>query len=353
MAENQTPTNSNASDEIDLGQLFQLIGNGFKKMFTFIGSIFEGIFHLIILFLLFVQRHFLKFAIAVLVGAIGGYFLDEYKTPKFVSRMVVEPNFNSAQQLYNNITFYNDLAKAKDSLALAKALNISVEKASSIREMEVESYSDENQKVKLFDEFIKELDTTTIKVLDFGAYLDNFNAIDARFHQITLTSTNNNVAKEIQATIIGSIVANDYFKMQKSINDENLELQKKIYNQQLTNLDSLQSLYTYVLKAEAGKEMQGTHINLAENGTGQNKELALVKERDILMGYLVRLNKERANKSEILNVISDFPTRGVKLDGLRNSYKLLLPLVLIGLVFGLLGLLELNKYLKNYKLQSE
>lgn len=353
MAENQPANNNVSSDEIDLGQLFQMIGNAFKKLFNFIGSIFKGIFDLLILLLLFIQKHFIKFVIAIVIGVVGGYFLDERKEDKFISKMLVEPNFNSVQQLYNNIDFYNDLAKAEDSTALATALDISVSEASTIKKLFVDSYSDENQKVKLFDKFIRELDSTTVKAIDYEAYLKNFNSLDARFHQITVISTDNYVAKKIQPAIIGSISTNDYFKLQKRINDENVKLKDTIYKQQLAEIDSLQKLYKTVLEKEADKPMQGTNINLADNRLGQNKELALLRQRDILKTNLVELNNERANTATILNIISDFPTRGVKMRGLWHSYKFILPLVLLGLVLGVLLVLELNNYLKAYKAKSE
>ena len=144
------PVNQNNSDEIDLGQLFQMIGRGFQKFFNFIGSIFKGIFHIIMLFLLFVQKNIILIGAAIIVGGIGGFFLDQITPVKYISRMVVEPNFNSVQQLYNNIEFYNDLAKAKDSVALATALNITEHEAASVKEIFVDSYSDENQKIQLF-----------------------------------------------------------------------------------------------------------------------------------------------------------------------------------------------------------
>jgi len=348
MASNQ----ANNSDEIDLGQLFQMIGRGFQKLFDFIASIFKGLFHILILFLLFLQKNFLILTIAVVIGGIGGYILDKYKAPKYISKMVVEPNFNSVQQLYNNIDFFNDLAKAEDSVALANALDIKVVEAATIKKIFVDSYSDENQKVKLFDDFIKELDTTTIKALDYESYLKNFNSMDARFHQISVISTNNTIAKKLQATIISSIATNDYFKLQKRINDENLALQDSIIRSQMIEVDSLQKLYKTVLVKEADKPMQGTNINLAENGESQNKELALVKERELLKNQLVRLNENRANKSSILNVISDFPSRGVKQKGFWNSYKFVLPLALLTLIISFLGLVEINKFLKNYQLQE-
>jgi hypothetical protein len=98
--------------------------------------------------------------------------------------------------------------------------------------------------------------------------------------------------------------------------------------------------------------MQGTNINLAENGESQNKELALVKERELLKNQLVMLNKEKANKSAILNVISDFPNRGVKEKGFWKSYKFVLPLGLLGLIICFLGLIEMNRFLKNYSKKS-
>lgn len=339
----------NTSDEIDLGQLFQLIGRGFQKLFNFIGSIFKGVFNLLILFLLFIQRNFIVLAIAIIIGGIGGFLVDLYKTPKYISRMVVEPNFNSVQQLYNNIDFYNDLANARDSLTLSRILDISVSEAATIKKVFVDSYSDENQKIQLFDEFIRELDTTTVKALDYQSYLENFNSMDARFHQISIVTTDDSTAKKVQPAIIASISANEYFKLQKRINDENLDLQENIYNKQLLEIDSLQQLYKRVLEKEAEKPMQGTNINLAENGESKNKELALVQERDILKERLVLLNHERANKYSILNVISDFPARGVKVKGFWTSYKLVLPMTTLGLVLFVLGVIGINKYLNSYK----
>lgn len=343
------PANQNTSDEIDLGQLFQVIGRGFQKFFNFIGNIFKGLFHLLMLFLLFLQKHFIILGATLVLGGIGGYFLDNMFPDKYVSKMVVEPNFNSVQQLYNNLDFYNDLAMAQDSSALATALNITEHEAASIKEIFADSYSDENQKIKLFDEFIKELDSTTIKTIDFENYLKNFNSLDARFHQISVISTDNRVAKKMQPAIINSISVNDYFKLQKKINDENLKLQEEIYKQQLVEIDSLQSLYRTVLVKEADKPMQGTNISLAEGGESKNRELALVQEKDVLKEKLVELNEERANKSTIINVISDFPTRGVEMKGIWNSYKFKLPIIMLVAMLAVLGIINLNKFLRTYK----
>ena len=263
--------------------------------------------------------------------------------------MVLEPNFYSAQQLYNNINFYNELAKAEDSIALAEALNISKKEAQFIKEFKVESYSDENQKIKLFDEFIKSLDSTTQKAMDMEAYLKNFNSLDARFHTVTVVATNNGIAKKIQPSIINSISTNDYFNLQKDISDKNIKLQDSLYYKQIREIDSLQYLYKKVMLKEASRDIQGTNISLGENGSQENKELSLINKMDELKSSLVEINEERANKSSILNVISDFPRKGVKEKGFLNSYKFIAPSLLVVLLLMVLGLLSLNTYLKNYK----
>ncbi|MCM5662313.1 hypothetical protein [Galbibacter mesophilus] len=351
--QNQHQNQNNSSEEIDLGQLFKLIGDGFRKFFNFIGKIFKGIFGLIIAFMLFIQRHIIKFVIAGIVGVAFGTFLDIIKKPVYVSTMTLEPNFQSVQQLYNNIKFYNELAEAEDSVALAEALDITQTEAASIKEIEAESYSDENQKIKLFDEFVRSLDTTTQKAIDMEKYLENFNSFDARFHTVVVKATDNKVAKKIQNPIIESISNNDYFKTQKKTRKDNLNFQDRILEKQLVEIDSLQMLYKRVMEKEAEKPMQGTNINLADGNGQQNKELALIKQIDEIKESIVEIQQERANKSEIVNVISDFPRRGVEQKGIFRSYKFLIPVALLGLVLLALSLLELNKFLKEYSLQQK
>lgn len=338
-----------ASEEVDLGQLFKLIGKAFDRFFRFIASIFIGIFRIVILFLLFLQKHFIKLAIIGIVGLAIGIYMDMNKETSYVSKMVVEPNFNSVQQLYNNVDFFNELADAKDSTALAEALDISKKEASSLKKLLVESYADENQKIQLFDKFVTSLDTTTQKTLDMKSYLKNFNSLDARFHTISVIASDNSIAKKIQPSIINSISRNDYFNLQKNISDINIKLQDSIYKKQINEIDSLQLLYKRVMLKEADRSIDGTNINLGENGTKDNKELSLINKMDELKSSLVRLNEERANKSSILNVISDFPRKGVKEKGVLKSYKFLVPSILLGLTFFVLLLISLNNYLKNYK----
>lgn len=334
------------SEEIDLGKLFNAIGKLFERFFRFIALILTGVFGALLSVLFFLQKHFIKFCIVVVVGVVIGSIMDYYKEPKYISTMVIEPNFNSVQQLYNNIGFYNELAKAQDYGTLAEALKITKEEAQSIRRFKVESYSDENQKVLLFDKFVRSLDSTTRKAINMEAYLRNFNSFDARFHTISVIAGQNTVAKQIQPALISSIANNGYFNLQKEISDTNLKLQDSLYKKQIAEIDSLQLFYKKVTLKEAERSIQGTSINLGESSVQDSKELSLINKMEELKLGLVKLNEERGNKSSILNVISEFPRKGVREKGIFNSYKFWIPSLLLLAIVIILLLSSINRYLK-------
>ena len=342
------PEHPNTNEEVDLGQIFNAIGTLFKSAKSAVFQLFQGLGNLLLWFLLFLQKNVLFFILSAIAGVVAGYFIEDRQPTKYISKMVVEPNFNSVQQLYNNVVFYNDLAKSKDSITLGSTLGVSSEMASSIVKVTVDSYSDENQKIQLFDRFIRELDTTTVKAIDYNEFLKNFNSLDARFHQITIIATNSDVAKMVQPQILSAIEKNNYFKRQKEIFETNIELQETINTQQLKEIDSLQELYKKVLLEQASNPLQGTNISLGEatNDRSGVKELALLDQRELIKQRLVRLNQESTDKETIVNVISDFPAKGVKDNRWSSNLILLLPLVLSGATMALLLLIRLNKYLR-------
>ena len=103
MSTNQQKNNN--EEEVDLGSLFVIIGRGFSNFFKFIGSIFKGIFDFIITILIFLKNNFIKIAVAGIIGLVAGFFIEKSNATKFGSKMLVEPNFKSAMQLYNNIQY--------------------------------------------------------------------------------------------------------------------------------------------------------------------------------------------------------------------------------------------------------
>jgi len=99
---------------------------------------------------------------------------------------------------------------------------------------------------------------------------------------------------------------------------------------------------------EAKKAETGTSITLAE-GAKKTGELELFSESLLLNKELIENNREKAETTEIINVVSDFTISGSKEREWYKKYTFIL-----GLGFGLLMLLAilfrgLNRYLLNYK----
>ncbi len=342
----------NTSEEIDLGQLFILVGNAFNRFFKIIGNVLKNIFHLIILFLKFIRTHLFKFTIATVLGIVVGGFWDYNSQPRYRSSMIIEPNFNSVQQLYNNIEFYNQLALQHESKALSEALRINENEASHIKKVEIESFSDETQRIKQFSEFISGLDSISQKQVDYEYYLKNFNDINAKFHRIKIEATSQDIAKRCQVAIVTSIEDNEYFKLQKQINDHNIALKDSIIESQQDEINDLQVFYKKIKIIEAEKPEGVTSINLAENKPNQTSEIELLNQARKLKDEKIELNNEKANTKNTINVISEFPDKAALVNDFLNKKIVLIPVVFDTILFLALILILLNRYLIRYDVKN-
>ena len=124
---NQTPTTS--SDEIDLGQLFQLIGKGFREVFrAFLG------------FYLYLKKNIFILGGLAILGVAIGYALNQITTNLMKTEVIVKPNMESRNYLYEVVDEIQANIKAEDTLFF-KSLGISVKNLKDF-EITVESLGD-------------------------------------------------------------------------------------------------------------------------------------------------------------------------------------------------------------------
>ena len=113
------------SEEVDLGQLFKLIGNAFQRFFDFIASIFKGLYKVILLFLIHVNNRLRWYALSVILGVILGLVLDYISEEKYGANVFIETNYSSSHQVYENMKYLHQLAHVdQDSTELARKLQI-------------------------------------------------------------------------------------------------------------------------------------------------------------------------------------------------------------------------------------
>lgn len=346
MSTNQKQQNN--EEEVDLGSLFIIIGKGFSKFFNFIGSIFKGIFDFLIEILLFLKKNIIKIGLATIFGAVCGFLLQSNSPEKYGSDLLLEPNFKSVMQLYNNIQFYNDLVKQKDTIGLVNTFNLSKEDAASLKKFTVEPIVNDNDIINGYDEFITEVDTATVSSYSFEEFKASFSNYDYKIHKVQVISEKNNVFKKLENKIISSIVENKYFKRLKELTNENLNRTDSVYRENLAQIDSLRKVYMTVMIEEAKKQSTGTSIDLGgEKRT--TKELELFETNRRINSDLKDLADQKAAEFEVINVISNFQPVGYEIKGVTKNYIFILGALSAALMIVFLLLLKLNKFLENYK----
>tara|TARA_B100000809_G_scaffold56721_1_gene52710 strand:+ start:7630 stop:8667 length:1038 start_codon:yes stop_codon:yes gene_type:complete len=338
----------NNEEEVDLGSLFVIIGKGFSNLFNFIGNIFKGIFHFIIAILIFLKQHVVKIVIAAIIGLIAGIFLEVKTSKRYGSELLLEPNFNSARQLYNNVNFYNDLVKQKDTLGLQKVFKIDKESAASLVKFEIEPLRLDVDKINSYNDFILSIDTVTIRNYKYEDFQMAFTDYDFKVHKVTVIAEKNNVFEKLDDVIISSVVNNKYFNRLKVITNESLNRTDSLFRQNLTQIDSLRKVYMEAMMEEAKKQSTGTNIDLGGEKR-RAKELELFDTNRRINEELRLLATEKSEKYEVINVISNFQSIGYEIKGITKNYGFLLGMASAGLMVLFLLFIELNKFLENYK----
>lgn len=94
---------NNTVEEIDLGYFFSQIGNFFK-----------GIIRLCFMVFNFFKKYIIWIILLIIAGAVLGYFVGKDSSPMYQNKVVVIPNFESADYLYDKVEEINLKRKQKD-----------------------------------------------------------------------------------------------------------------------------------------------------------------------------------------------------------------------------------------------
>lgn len=340
--------NKNNEEEVDLGALFLIIGKGFSNFFNFIGSIFKGIFHGLIVILLFIKKNIYYIAIPGLVGVVIGAFLEFKDSDLYGSEMLVKPNYKSSKLLYKNISFYNDLIEEKDTISLQKTFGISRDDASSLRKITIEPVMSEYDIVSSYDEFVTEVDTTTIKSYEYESFKKSFTEYDYKVHRIEAIAEKKDVFLKLEKTIISSVENNNYFKRLKTLTYDNLNTTDALIKKSISQIDSLQKSIIVSSVEAAQKPSGGTNIEMGSQNS-KPKEVELLETNRRLIKDLQNLVEDKSEKNLVLNVVSNFKPVGYKIQNITKNSAFLLGGAGVLFAIFILLLVQLNTYLNNYK----
>lgn len=346
------------SEEVDLGQLFKLIGNAFDRLFKFIGGIFNKLFLAFVWVVFFLKQHVLKFVIAGVVGIALGVVLEKTSEPIYKSTITVKQNYNTGENLYNEISYYNDLVIQGDTTTLGGVLGIQTNVASSVLGFEIESLISDNDKLKSFDTYLKTLDSTLASTVEYKDYLKNAKDYTHQYQQITIKAKARNNFKTVFDKIVGNINSNSYFKREQEKDSLELASEKRALEEALVKSDSLQSTYRRVLEMVSDNK-QGSEVGITFEGSNdkdKTKEFDLYKSDLVLRRELVDIEREMANKDHIIDIVSSKQDSGSmdnskEILGISVDAKHYYAIILIGLTFIVLVGLRFVTFLERFKVK--
>ena len=159
MADNQPNSVHKNSEEIDLRELLRLLSRGM-----------QGIGNSVLRTFIFFKKNILKLIGLIIIGVAIGFMLNNLMTKKYKTEVIVKPNFNSKEYLYDVIDEIQAKLIAKDS-NFFKDLNIDIDKVSGLS-IQISPIENEDKEVDN-----TKRDTDYLKVLQ--EYKENDFVIDA------------------------------------------------------------------------------------------------------------------------------------------------------------------------------
>ena len=350
MSENSKPTPQN--EEVDLGQLFKVIGNVFQKLYDFIASIFKGLFGVLILILAHFYKRAKFYALALVIGLCIGYFIDKSSDKEYGANMFIETNFNSAYQVYENILNLNELASTgKDSLRLAELLDISVSDASKLSGFYIGPDIDPNQTIKMFSDYKRGIDSISALTVSFETFEESLSNYSFRTHKIGVNSSDKNIYPKLRGKLSKLISQNDYLDALLEVNQQNYVKNSETIIKQDQKLDSLINQYLEIRVKESQKEpAPGAGTNLFLGNTTESKllinEAPLLNQKLDLASQLRTIEELKVKNKNIISVLSDFPSSGYSISKWYEKNTVVFGALFLIITLIIFVFIELGKYLK-------
>ncbi|MGB1370436.1 MAG: hypothetical protein ACPH4M_07095 [Flavobacteriaceae bacterium] len=344
------------SEEVDLGQLFKMIGNAFQRLFQFIGSIFNKLFLAFVWLVFFIKKRAVFLLIAAVAGLALGFILDKTSPPTYKSSITVKQNYATGENLYGSIDYYNSLLKDDDYEVLGRVLGLEKKVSEEILGIEIEPIITDNDRVVMFDKYISGLDSLAASKVEYEVFVDNIKEYKHQLQQISIKSKTRANFKNVFDNVIGDINTNIFFVNEQAKDLAELNQQKVALEQSLAQSDSLQRTYKRVLEQQIeSKSTSETSITFeGNNDKNKTREFDLYKNDIELRREIVQIERKLKDKQNIVEIISGKQDSGFvddtkELLGLtlntKSYYLVLFTILAFVILFGL----EFLKFLEKYK----
>ncbi|MDF2187452.1 hypothetical protein [Paraflavitalea sp. CAU 1676] len=328
--ENQDKKKVPGSDnDVDLGTLFQLAGNGFSKLTSFFRQLFIGFGNGMLFMLIFLKRRMWWILGALLIGYGWGTYQNYKNGVKYYSTMTARFHLGSTKALYHTIDYLNNMISAGRSNELAQLLSISKEEAASLRAFEAEAIVDEKEVSDLYrkqflsynrGQFLR-TDTFWTRVIPYKDFKAGLTKFDYPLQEISVVSTQIDVFPKIQQGFINAVTSNGDLKKNLAISQKIQLEEEAAIVASLQGLDTLRTVYNEKLR-KLNKEDGGatTNVNLSDKSSSRaSPELELFDKLMQLKDELKLSRQQEMSNTVLVQVYASFSEVGRKSNILRQG----------------------------------
>ncbi len=323
MADQQTPQTTSSNDEIDLGQLFNMIGRGFKNLFNWFLRAF-----------LYFKKNFLVLFVLAIVGAILGLGLNQIISEKLKTEVIVKPNFESKDYLYDVVNEIQAKIKSGDTIFFNaigfkntnfKGYDIEIE------EILVKSNSEDNlEYLELLEKF---QDNGLVSDI-IRSELLNKSSLE---HRITFTYKDLRNGPKFTQKVMEYINSNNYYNELIKINQENALTRIRQNENLLVQIDELITRYSDKMSAS---ENQFAEQRIILDNEKQMNITELFELKSNLIRDIERKKIELQEQKDAISIIY-FGESHLEQNSFFGKKIILLPLIFISIFF----LIDIIKYL--------
>lgn len=329
MADQLPPKNHTTSDEIDLGQLLDLIKKGIKSF----GNFFLRIF-------IYLRRNAIKLGGLVILGLVISFGLNQIISKKLKTDIIVRPNFESKNYLYDVVDELDANIKSRNEFFF-KDLGISIVDLEGFK-VSIDAIEEEEAKTEdvilnemKYLEVLQNFKNESFVVDIVRSELSEKSIID---HKITFTYKDQETGPGIVAKMMTYINTNEYFNGLKAIYNENAISRIEKNTLLIQQIDQLVDNYSKGLLAE--KQKSGTGVVYMEKENTLNIP-SLLNHKDRLLKEIEEKRLEVGQQTGVLSILNFGKTQQVSKSFFNQTYFLIPIILIVGFL-----LLSFFKYLE-------
>lgn len=330
------PNNNTTSDEIDLGQLFKLIANGFNR----VGIVFLRVF-------LYFKKNALILIGLIVLGVVISFALSSFVNKKLKTDTIVRPNFDSTDYVYDAVDEIQSNVSSQDTVFFDK-IGVSVGDLKGFK-IEIEPILDpeeskeETEQELRYLELLQNFKEESFVVDIVRSELTKKSIIA---HRITFTYLDAQKGNVIAEKLLDYINDNNYYDKIIKTARENAQLRIDKNTLLISQIDNLVDNYSKTLLQDNTGKPQGSvymenesALNIASLFTLKNRFLKEIEEK----------KSELTEQTEVLSIINMGKAQSFN-SPFFNNKSFFIPTILIVLFFVISFIRFLNRKSRDLEL---